>query len=421
LEFYRDLSEITGFELETAGVLRAGRRFWALARTGKSAALKGNDVVHNYLLLATSCDGTLATMAIPTSVRVVCNNTLAVALQGAAGNGAIKVPHSILQHPKVSWMLANIDREVIGSPDVQILECKTAGLNGARLWRDGVPQYVQLQVMHQLAVTGKQAADVAVLVCGQELRIHRIQRDETMIAQLIALEEQFWRLVQPVLVRPHHLETPMVEYADSAVMTGVVHRFMPGLRFDTLWQYQVESASKGIVWEKLPLELDSTATYDPEGIWWCVRQCAAVVECVPWRSVRLPKKLALHPSPKEVAQVLRKALPNRTLQTELGPMHTSLESISQVLSRRGCALVRLELLHKKQPTMHWVWVVGTEVQTDFQELLVVGPDWLAPWGCGFGARVQMKSTGTCQLRSTDGVQLQGVCNALMILRFGKNA
>ncbi len=94
LEFYRDLSEVAGFELETAGVLKAGRRFWALARTGKSTALKGNDLVHGYLLLATSCDGTLATMAIPTSVRVVCNNTLAVALQGASQAGAVKVPHS---------------------------------------------------------------------------------------------------------------------------------------------------------------------------------------------------------------------------------------------------------------------------------------------------------------------------------------
>jgi len=94
LEFYRDLTEVAGFELETAGVLKAGRRFWALARTGKTATLKGNDVVHGYLLLATSCDGTLATMAIPTSVRVVCNNTLAVALQGATQAGAIKVPHS---------------------------------------------------------------------------------------------------------------------------------------------------------------------------------------------------------------------------------------------------------------------------------------------------------------------------------------
>lgn len=104
--------------------------------------------------------------------------------------------NAVLQHPDEPWMLANIDREVVGASDVQILECKTAGLNGARLWKDGVPEYVQLQVMHQLAVTGKRAADVAVLICGQELQIHRIERNETMITQLIALERQFWQHVE---------------------------------------------------------------------------------------------------------------------------------------------------------------------------------------------------------------------------------
>ena len=92
LEFYRDLTEISGFELETAGVLKEGKKFWALARTGKETALKGNDLVKGYLLLATSCDGTLATTATPTTVRVVCNNTLTIALNGASS--AIKVPHS---------------------------------------------------------------------------------------------------------------------------------------------------------------------------------------------------------------------------------------------------------------------------------------------------------------------------------------
>jgi len=92
LEFYRDLTEVSGFELETAGVLKEGRKFWALARTGKSMALKGNDVVNGYLLLATSCDGSLATTATPTTIRVVCNNTLTIALNGASS--AIKVPHS---------------------------------------------------------------------------------------------------------------------------------------------------------------------------------------------------------------------------------------------------------------------------------------------------------------------------------------
>lgn len=92
LEFYRDLTEMAGYALETAGVLKGGKKFWALAKTGHSATLKGTDVVHGYLLLATSCDGTLATTATPTTIRVVCNNTLTIAVNGATQ--AIKVPHS---------------------------------------------------------------------------------------------------------------------------------------------------------------------------------------------------------------------------------------------------------------------------------------------------------------------------------------
>lgn len=113
-----------------------------------------------------------------------------------SGNRVRRI-NAVLQHsdPKLPWMLANIDREVIGAEDVQILECKTAGINGARLWKEGVPEYVQLQVMHQLAVTGKQAADVAVLLGGQHLEIHRIERDESMIARLIDLERLFWDCV----------------------------------------------------------------------------------------------------------------------------------------------------------------------------------------------------------------------------------
>ena len=104
--------------------------------------------------------------------------------------------NAVLQHPDHPWMLANIDREVMGATDVQLLECKTAGIQGAWLWRDGVPEYVQLQVQHQLAVTGKQAADVAVLLGGQELQIFRVVRDEELIAQLITLEREFWGYVE---------------------------------------------------------------------------------------------------------------------------------------------------------------------------------------------------------------------------------
>jgi phage/plasmid-like protein (TIGR03299 family) len=95
LNFYKDLTEQSGFELETAGVLKGGRKFWALARTGQSAALKSKDISNGYILLATACDGTLATTAQFTSIRVVCNNTLAIALRGQNSSaGVVKVPHS---------------------------------------------------------------------------------------------------------------------------------------------------------------------------------------------------------------------------------------------------------------------------------------------------------------------------------------
>ncbi|HKK57554.1 lambda-exonuclease family protein [Marinobacter sp.] len=106
--------------------------------------------------------------------------------------------NAVLQHPDLErhWMLANLDYSVVGNHDVQILECKTAGEFGSRLWKEGVPDYIQCQVQHQLAVTGKQSADVCVLLCGQELKIYRIDRNEELIEALYVLERQFWDFVE---------------------------------------------------------------------------------------------------------------------------------------------------------------------------------------------------------------------------------
>ena len=82
LEFFRDLTESAGMVLETAGTIFGGKRFWALANIGESAVIGSADVVGGYLLLSTGADGTIATTAKFTSVRVVCNNTLSMALNG---------------------------------------------------------------------------------------------------------------------------------------------------------------------------------------------------------------------------------------------------------------------------------------------------------------------------------------------------
>ena len=109
----------------------------------------------------------------------------------------VRKVNAVLQHPDPDkyWMLANIDREVLGASDVQILECKTAGEFGVKAWREEVPEYVQCQVQHQLAVTAKAAADVCVLISGQEIQIHRIERDAELIEGLIRLEREFWQYV----------------------------------------------------------------------------------------------------------------------------------------------------------------------------------------------------------------------------------
>ena len=81
LEFFRDLVDENGFTIETAGTLRKGKRMWALAKTGKFGEVCKDDGIGGYLLLSTSCDRTLATTARFTTIRVICQNTLAVALK----------------------------------------------------------------------------------------------------------------------------------------------------------------------------------------------------------------------------------------------------------------------------------------------------------------------------------------------------
>jgi phage/plasmid-like protein (TIGR03299 family) len=89
--FYRDLTERYGFQLETAGSLKGGRKIWALANTKSAMQLRGRDENKLYLLLATSFDGSMSTQARLTNVRVVCNNTIEVATRGVA---EVVVPHS---------------------------------------------------------------------------------------------------------------------------------------------------------------------------------------------------------------------------------------------------------------------------------------------------------------------------------------
>jgi phage/plasmid-like protein (TIGR03299 family) len=99
--FFDKLVRVGGFSLETAGALSDGKRIWALAKIGEGAPIIGQDHVMPYLLLSTSYDGTMATTAKLTTIRVVCNNTITAALYepGTKNNGrgiatTVKVNHN---------------------------------------------------------------------------------------------------------------------------------------------------------------------------------------------------------------------------------------------------------------------------------------------------------------------------------------
>lgn len=98
LDFYKDLVADAGFRIETVGSLREGRRIWALANTNHSTSIVEGDALKSYLLLVTSCDGSLATTAQFTSVRVVCQNTLSMSLHEKDGK-KVKVRHSSIFDP----------------------------------------------------------------------------------------------------------------------------------------------------------------------------------------------------------------------------------------------------------------------------------------------------------------------------------
>jgi phage/plasmid-like protein (TIGR03299 family) len=90
--FFEKLVQLGGFQLETAGALSHGKRVWALASVGAGADVVDGDTVKPYLLLGTSYDGTMATVAKFTTIRVVCNNTITAAV--ADQSAAVRVLHS---------------------------------------------------------------------------------------------------------------------------------------------------------------------------------------------------------------------------------------------------------------------------------------------------------------------------------------
>ncbi len=94
---------------ETAGSLRGGRRIWILAKLPGDLKLDDKDVLEKYILLANSHDGTMQASMKITPVRVVCNNTLEIAM-GSGVQARFRHTTNILNR-------MNSTRELLGLTD----------------------------------------------------------------------------------------------------------------------------------------------------------------------------------------------------------------------------------------------------------------------------------------------------------------
>ncbi|KEH89620.1 hypothetical protein Z965_02450 [Clostridium novyi A str. BKT29909] len=99
------------------------------------------------------------------------------------------------KHKKYPFIVANIDRRVVG--ESAVLECKTANQFLSKEWEDEeIPASYLVQVQHYLEVTGAKKGYIAVLIGGQKFIWKEVERDEELIRMIIDAEKEFWKLVE---------------------------------------------------------------------------------------------------------------------------------------------------------------------------------------------------------------------------------
>ncbi|MFU0784276.1 YqaJ viral recombinase family protein [Clostridium sp.] len=110
-------------------------------------------------------------------------------------NKKVRRKNAMLQHPEHKFMLANIDRELVG--ENVGLECKTASEYAKDEWvNDKVPEHYILQCQHYMEVTGYQGWWIAALIGGNKFIYKYIERNEEIINYLIQIETEFWQMVE---------------------------------------------------------------------------------------------------------------------------------------------------------------------------------------------------------------------------------
>ena len=106
----------------------------------------------------------------------------------------IRQKHMLLQSEEYPFMIANLDGVINLDGEMCIFEAKTASAYKLDDWQSGIPPEYMLQVQHYMAVTGAAKTYIAALIGGNHFEYRLIDRDDEMIAKIIAMEKLFWEV-----------------------------------------------------------------------------------------------------------------------------------------------------------------------------------------------------------------------------------
>jgi len=158
-------------------------------------------------------------------------------------------PYTLVRHREHPYLFASLDRLVLDpEKGLGALELKTAASYKVGEWLEEPPLAYQVQVQHQLAVTGLPWASIAVLIGGQRFTWLDVPRHEPFIAELIQRETAFW---QRVLA----FEPPAVDGSDEtkALLSALYPKDEPGLT--------VALPPEALEWDRARLEACDQLTY----------------------------------------------------------------------------------------------------------------------------------------------------------------
>lgn len=102
-DFINFIKEVSGEEpiVETAGLLGNGERMFVTCKLGADSYLNPNDAVRNYVVFTNSHDGSGSVMAFFSPIRVICSNSLNVAIRQCPNKVSFK--HTKYVEHRLDW------------------------------------------------------------------------------------------------------------------------------------------------------------------------------------------------------------------------------------------------------------------------------------------------------------------------------